>query len=426
MPTLKLTRKAIAAIEPADKATIYYDADVKGFGLKVMPSGARSWIIEYRPGVGGRTVAKKRIKIGTPATHSPEEARDEASRTLARVTLGGDPAAARAEERATLSVREVVESYLDKHVANKRKANTERLYRWVLNDHVVPAIGSMRASLVTRADVTRMQASITRGRKDLANGGRTTANRTLAVLSAMFNWAGGEGLVPDGFNPVPKVERYRENKKERYLSTDELAALGSALVEAETTGLPYEVDETRSTSKHAPKAENRLTVFSPHVTGAIRLLILTGCRLREILDLTWADFDRERGLLFLPDSKTGKKTVVLSTAAIEVLSTIPRIGRYVIASSSAGSENEKPRADLKKPWDSIRARAGLDGVRLHDLRHSFASIGAGSGLGLPILGKLLGHTQAATTSRYAHLDADPVRRAADVIADRIAAAMGGK
>lgn len=426
MPTLKITRKAVAAIEPPEKATIYYDADLKGFGLKVMPTGVRSWIVEYRPGVGGRTVAKKRVKIGTPATHSPEQAREEAARTLARVTLGSDPAAARADERAALSVKEVAESYLDKHVASKRKAATERQYRWVLNDHVVPAIGGMRASQVTRADVTRMQAAITRGRKDLANGGRTTANRALAVLSAMFNWAAGEGLVPDGFNPVPKVERYSENKMERYLSTDELAALGAALAEAETVGLPYDVDETKAKSKHGPKVENRLTVFSPHVTSAIRLLILTGCRLREILDLTWADFDRERGLLFLADSKTGRKTIVLSTAAIEVLCAIPRVGRYVIASSSAGTEGEKPRADLKKPWDSIRARAGLEGVRLHDLRHSFASVGAGSGLGLPILGKLLGHSQSQTTARYAHLDADPVRRAADVIADRIAAAMGGK
>ena len=410
MPTLKLTRKAVSAIEPPERVTIYYDVDVKGFGLKVMPSGARSWILEYRPGVGGRSVAKKRIKIGTPATHSPEEARDEAAKTLARVTLGADPAAARAEERAAMTVKEIAESYLEKHVAEKRKGNTERLYRWVLNDHVLPSLGSMRASQVTRADVTRMQASITRGRKDKPNGGRTTANRALAVLGAMFNWAAGEGLVPEGHNPVPKVERYRENQKERYLSSDELAALGAALTEAETVGLPYEVDETKATSKHAPKPENRLTVFSPHVTGAIRLLILTGCRLREILDLRWNDIDFERGLLLLPDSKTGKKAIVLSTAAIDVLTSLPRVGKFVIASSSAGTENERPRHDLKKPWDAIRARAGLHGARLHDLRHSYASVGAGSGMGLPILGKLLGHSQAATTARYAHLDADPVDR----------------
>lgn len=423
MPVTKLTRKTVSEIQPSDRPTIYFDEAVKGFGLRVMPSGARSWILEYRPGAGGRSVSKKRLKIGTPATHSPEEARDEAAKTLARVTLGGDPAGARSEERAALTVKEVAALYLEKHVEQKRKVNTQRLYSWVINDHIVPAIGSMRASMVTRADVARMQSAITRGKKDLPNGGRTTANRALAVLSALFNWAAGEGLVPDHFNPVPRVERYKENKKDRYLSNDELAALGAALSEGETVGFPFETDPNKPSSKHTPKSNY---VLSPHATSAIRLLILTGCRLREILDLEWRNVDFDRGLLFLSDSKTGRKTVVLSTAAIEVLRSLPRVGRYVIAGTSAGTEDEKPRADLKKTWDTIRYRAGLDGVRLHDLRHSFASVGAGSGLGLPIIGKLLGHSQAATTARYAHLDADPVRRAADVIADRIAAAMGGK
>jgi integrase len=128
--------------------------------------------------------------------------------------------------------------------------------------------------------------------------------------------------------------------------------------------------------------------------------------------------------LFLPDSKTGKKTVVLNAPAMTVLAELPRLGAYVIASDSAGTENEKPRADLKRPWQAISRRAGLDGVRLHDLRHTYASYGAGSGLGLPIIGRLLGHTQAATTARYAHLDNDPLRRASESIGGQLAAAMG--
>lgn len=421
MPVQRLTRKFVTGVLPGSKPVTYFDTDLKGFGLKVMPTGAQSWVVEYRPGAGGRGVSKKRLKIGTPATHSPEEARAEASRTLARVTLGGDPSALRSEERASMTVKEIAESYLGKHVAQKRKPNTERLYRWVIASHIIPSIGGMRASTVTQADVTRMQASIIRGRKELPNGGKTTANRALAVLSALFNWASGEGLVPDGFNPVPKVERYRENQKERYLTSAEMAALGAALEEAETVGFPYEANAENPNAKHTPK-ENY--VLSPHATGAIRLLILTGCRLREILDLRWSDVDEERGLLFLPDSKTGRKTVVLSGAAMTVLRSLPRVGQYVIAGANAGTPEEKPRPDLKKAWDTVRKRAGLDGVRLHDLRHSFASVGAGSGLGLPIIGKLLGHTQAATTARYAHLDVDPVRRAADAIGDSIAEAMG--
>ena len=132
--------------------------------------------------------------------------------------------------------------------------------------------------------------------------------------------------------------------------------------------------------------------------------------------------DLERGLLFLADSKTGRKTVILNAPALEVLAGLDRFGPYVVP----GGDPEKPRADLKRPWATIAKRAGLERVRLHDLRHTYASFGAGSGLGLPIIGKLLGHTQASTTQRYAHLDNDPLRRASEVIGDRIAAALGGK
>ncbi|MEI9914967.1 MAG: site-specific integrase [Methylovirgula sp.] len=160
-----------------------------------------------------------------------------------------------------------------------------------------------------------------------------------------------------------------------------------------------------------------------YAAAASRLLIFTGCRLGEILNLRWSEVDLERGLLFLPDSKTGRKTVVLSAAAQSILAALPRLGIYVIASETAGQEVEKPRADLKRPWALIKAPAGLADMRLHDLRHSFASVGAGAGMGLPVIGKLLGHSQASTTQRYAHLDADPVRAAANTIAEKIERAM---
>jgi integrase len=426
LPTIKINRRNIAPLAPADKSVIYYDEDLKGFGLKIMPSGVRSWILEYRPGVGGRNVAKKRIKLGTPATLSPEDARDEATRMLARVTLGADPASNRAEERAVLSIKEVGDLFLDKHVEAKRKANTAWFYRHVLETHVYPNLGTMKASLVTRADVARMQAAISKKRGSNKTGGKMISNRALAVLSAMFGWAQGEGLVPDAFNPVIKVERYRESSKERYLTTDEIAALGSALIEAETVGFPFEVDHTKAKAKHSPKPETRRAPFSEHVTAAIRLLMLTGCRLREILNLRWDEVDFERGILFLPDSKTGKKPVILASPALAILQNLKRVGAFVIASDSAGTEEETPRHDLKRPWAAISKRAGLGDVRLHDLRHTFASVGAGSGLGLPMIGSLLGHADVKTTQKYAHLASDPVRRAADIIADQISAAMGGK
>ena len=156
-----------------------------------------------------------------------------------------------------------------------------------------------------------------------------------------------------------------------------------------------------------------------HAAAALRLLILTGARLREILHLRWEHVDVERGLLLLPDSKTGRKTIVLNRPALEILKAHPRTGLFVIV----GDKPDQPRTDLKKPWAAVSRRAGIEGVRLHDLRHTFASIGAGASLGLPIVGKLLGRSQPQTTARYAHLDADPLLRAANLIGERIESAM---
>jgi integrase len=235
-------------------------------------------------------------------------------------------------------------------------------------------------------------------------------------VSAVFNWAD-----PDGKNPAKGVERFKEEGRQRYLTPDELEKLGEALREAETVGLPH----APSDSKHAPKYRTT-TVYSVHVTGAIRLLLLTGCRLREILDLEWSQVDVDRGLLFLPDSKTGRKTVVLSEVAMEVLKSLPQVGRFVIAGRDAGTDDERPRADLKKPFAAVCHRAGISALRVHDMRHTFGSVGAGSGLGLPAIGSLLGHADVKTTARYAHVAADASRRAADVIANQIAKALGGK
>src|SRR5262249_13732715 len=239
-------------------------------------------------------------------------------------------------------------------------------------------------------------------------------------------FAGKRHLTPLGFNPTRAIEKYPERGRERYLTTDELGRLSDAIREAETSGLPYEIDETKPKAKHAPKQANRRTLIGPYPAAAIRLLILTGARLREILHLRWEYVDIDRGLLLLPDSKTGKKAIVLNAPALDVLANLPRVGSYVIAGQAAGHNNEKPRADLNRPWRALAKRAGLQGVRIHDLRHTHASMGAGAGLGLPIIGKLLGHAQPSTTARYAHLDADPLRRASEKIGSRIAAAMGIK
>lgn len=182
-----------------------------------------------------------------------------------------------------------------------------------------------------------------------------------------------------GHNPTKGIRAFRENRRERFLNSEELARLGSAIREAETVGTPYEVDETKPNSKHAPKPENRRIKIDPYIAAAFRLLILTGARLREILLLKWDYVDFERGLLLLPDSKTGRKAIVLNAPALAILKGLDQKGQYVIFSE----QEDKPRADLNRPWRTISARVELNGVRIHDLRHTHASVGAGAGLGLP-------------------------------------------
>ena len=210
---------------------------------------------------------------------------------------------------------------------------------------------------------------------------------------------------PAGLTPRSASSDFTEAKRERFLGTEELKRLGETLRLAETEGLPWLLNANTRASKHLAKELNQRTVFAPEVALAFRLLLFTGARLREILHLEWAHVDLERGLLLLPDSKTGRKTIVLSAPALALLQEADRSSAFVVP----GATQDQPRSDLKKPWRAIQQHSGLSGVHIHDLRHTFASVGAGSSLGLPIVGKLLGHSQSATTARYAHLDADPLR-----------------
>ncbi|WP_441253842.1 tyrosine-type recombinase/integrase [Bradyrhizobium sp. 613_E4_N2_2] len=419
MPILKLGRRAVSGLPAVTKPTIFYDSELTGFGVKVTPTGARSWIVEYRPGEGGRRVAKKRMVIGTPATLSPEKARDAAEKLLAKVKLGADPAAERGAARKAETVDELIDSFVRDHLKPKCKAGTIRLNSGYIKNHIRPALGKKKATALTRSDVNRVHLRIKEAGHDVA------ANRVVSLIGTIYEFGLSEEILPKRTeNPAAGITPFAETQRQRYLTEQELQRLGDALREAETVGIPWEPDPSKKT-KHAPKPENRLTNIDRHAAAALRLLLFTGCRLREILDLRWKEYDAGRGLLFLPDSKTGQKTVVLSAPAVAILDALPRVGAYVIAGESAGTKHEKPRADLKRPWDAVRKRAGIEDVRIHDLRHSFASVGAGSDLGLPIIGRLLGHTQASTTQRYAHIAVNPAKRAADLIAGKIAEAMNG-
>jgi len=412
MQAERLTKRFVDEIQPSGKVDFYYDGELKGFSLKVYPSGEKRWCVEYRPGAGGRRVIKRRMVLGSVGAVTAEEARSAARKILAAAALGDDPAAARKGERDMPTFREFASRYLDEEASAKLKPRTTANYRIYLLKHACPAIGNLKIDKVATANVAQLHRCIGRTRP-------MTANRVVEFISSVYRYAATCNHVERGFNPAALVKAYREHRRERFLSTAELARLGDSIREAETRGVPWVVDETKLNAKHTPQ-KNRQTVIDRHAAAALRLLILTGARLREILLLRWEHVDFDRGVLLLPDSKTGRKAVVLNAPALSILANLPRQDDFVIA----GYTKDKPRADLNRPWRAVCRYAKLEGVRIHDLRHTHASIGVGFGLGLPIIGKLLGHTQPATTARYAHLDNDPLRRASDKIGNRIVAAMG--
>jgi integrase len=412
MATRRISKSTVDSLfcPPGKDRDIVWDDKLKGFGVTVYPTGLKTYVAQYRK--DGRS---HRVVIGKHGRLTPDQARREAKALLGDVEKGADPAVERRTKREAPTLNKVAEGFLAYAFA-KKKSGTARGYDNALRLHILAQLGTRCLTKITHADVESLHAGM--------SDHPVQANRTLDVLSAVWTWAAKQKHVDAASNPTKDVEKYRESARERYLTNAELLRLSEALTAAETTGLPYSVDESSPKAKRAPKPENRLRKFDRHAVVAIRLLVLTGARLREILDAKWEHVDLERGMIFLPDSKTGRKPIYLAAAAAAILSTLPRVdgNPYVIP----GEKKGQPRADLKRPWDAICEAAGLDGVRLHDLRHSFASVGVGASLGLPIIGRLLGHSQPSTTQRYAHLDADPMRRAVETIGSTIAAAMARK
>jgi integrase len=401
-------RRLCAYIGPEDLCRAVSARWPFGFGAYVLTSGLKIYVVQYRR--AGRSL---RVKIGEHGPLTPDQARDKAKRLLGRIADGADPSAEKRERRAVRTVNAIADEFLTDHVEQLRKRKTAIEYRRLIDRHLRPILGTTPMREVKRADLAGLRAALRQT--------PIVANRVLAVFGSMWSYAAKVGDVEADANPVRGIERYREHRREHFLTGQELTRLGEALRLGETEGLPWEGEYD---SKHTIKEENRRTVLDPFAAVAIRLLILTGARLREILHARWEHVDFQRGILFLPDSKTGRKPVYLSAAAQAVLASLPRIegNPYIIPGAKEGA----PRSDLAKPWTMVTRIAKLEGTRLHDLRHSFASVGAGASLGLPIIGKLLGHTQAATTHRYAHLDTDPMRRAVETIGATISAALDGK
>ena len=386
----RITKRTVDAAKARRGDSYVWDQELSGFGLKVTPAGRKVYLVQYR--LGGRKGRTRRVTIGQHGELTPTAARTEAKRLLGEVAAGRDPAVERDKTKAGKSLAVVLDQFMAEHVRPKLKTSTAREYERTARLYIAPRIGRRPIGELKRQDIAKLHHEL--------GGTPYQANRTLALLSKFFGWVERHGLRPDGSNPCRHVDKYREGRRERFLSQAELARLGDALRETE---------QDKS--------------CSPWVVAAIRLLTLTGARRNEILTLQWEHVSEEHGCLMLPDSKTGRKAVRLSPPALALLQAIPRLegNPYVICGEKPG----RHLVNLEKPWRRIRAAAKLDDVRLHDLRHSFASVAASGGQSLVVIGKLLGHTQPATTARYAHLADDPVKAASDAVGRHIAAAMDG-
>jgi integrase len=401
MPSSKarITNSVIEALRPGD--TVFDDGSgsTPGFGVR-RQRAAVTFFLKYRVGTG-RTARQRWKTLGTfgkPWTL-------DAARKMARAEFaaieneGADPQGEAERQKKAGTVADLAADFLAAPDIGSANADG-RSPRWspltsktnaqAFKKHILPAFGRNRPDDVTRADIAAWHDRIGKA------GSPGAANRTLAIFRSMFSWAIRRERLAEP-NPCKHIDRFPGRKMERFLSADELARLGTVLAETE-------------------EAE-------PFAVAAIRLLLLTGARRGEILGLRWQHVDLERGMLNLPISKTGAKTIFLSPPARELLTNLPRLdgNPFVIPGRFPG----EPLVNLTLPWYRVRRKAGLEDVRLHDLRHTFASIGAASGLNLPMIGRLLGHKSPLTTARYAHLVDNPAQAATDRIAASIAASMAG-
>lgn len=393
---VKLTKRLVEAVEVDPAGTVQVrDAELRGFLVRVTPNGVRTYGVQYRD-AAGRT---RRVVIGRHGVLTAEEARERAKQLLGKVSAGENPAAERHQQRDAARRAETVtqfcDRYLTQHADSKKKASSAKQDRRMIERFIKEDLGKLPMVEVTRVDVVRLHQSLT--------DTPFQANRVLALCSKLFNLAERWGVRPDGSNPCRHIERYKERRRERYLSSAELAQLGAVLAAVEKENI-----EHRS------------------VAPAIRLLLFTGCRKGEILGLKWEFVNWEAEKLELPESKTGKKTVEISPPSMAVLRTLwkarDKKNPWVLPGRTKGS----PLVGLPHAWERIRARAGLQELRLHDLRHTFGAFGSGMGLSLRMVGSLLGHTQPQTTQRYAHIADNPRKEAAAKIGEKIAASMRGK
>jgi integrase len=385
MALTRLTDKTVKSLPtPAKGNTVYWDTGFTGLGLRVTAAGARSYVLNYRTRAG----RERRITIGSVPAWKVFAARQEAAELRRRIDAGDDPLGARQELRGAPTVSELLDRFEAEHIALRRPA-TRRLYV-MASRHIRAALGPLKVAAVEFRDIARLHRQVTE------RHGGVMANRVLAVASKAFAIAIRWGWRSD--SPVKGVERNQEHARERYLSEAELARLTATLA----------------------------SWPSRQTAALFTLALLTGCRIGEALAAKWAHFDLEVGRWTRPAGATKQRklhVVPLSPAAIELLETLPRAGVFLFPGGRPGEHLQH----YAKPWRAICQAAHIKGLRVHDLRHSFASTLASGGASLPVIGALLGHSQPATTARYAHLVDGALREATTRVGEVVTrAAKGGK
>jgi integrase len=374
----KLTKKFVDSCHPAEKEKFFWDDELPGFGLRVFPSGKKSYLVQYRH--NGDT---RRLSIGLHGKFTSENARIRAMQIMGEIAYGKDPSAQRKQQRSDFTVSQLCDLYLQKGVAHK-KASTLKTDAGRIERHIKKLLGTKKVLSVQSSDIDRFSNDITSGKtadtvktgfRGLARvtGGSGAATRTLGLLGAIFAFGVSHKIVL--VNPVRGVQRKPDRKLMRFLSEAELMKLSTAL--------------------------DKFANSRPKAVSAINLLILTGCRRSEILNLRWSDIDWKKNCFILPTSKTGLKVVPVGDEVIRYLQTLPRdMDNPFVLPASRGKGHYD---GLQKDWQIIRGEAGFADVRIHDLRHTYASVAAEQGYSLLMIGKLLGHADPSTTQIYTHL-----------------------
>ena len=379
---IRISKRSVERLTVERGDALFWDRDLTGFGVRVYATGRKVYVAQTR----GPTGRSRRVPVGVHGEVAPDEARGKAAAVIDRLARGEDPFPAAPAPPPTMA--DLAERYVKGHLEVNCRPNTVKTCRRVLDLHILPALGHLPVASVERSHVSELHFNM----RDKP----AQANQAVEVLSKMFRLAETWGMTPPRRSPCRRVRAYKRVRRERFLTPEEYRRLGRVLDGAEATG-----------------------GFLPSGIAAIRLLLLTGCRKNEIVTLRWDDIDRTAGEIRIRDAKTGARRVPLTRAVEFVLAGIPRIegNPWVITGKLPGDHLK----NLDQVWLRLRPRAGLDGVRIHDCRHSYASRALAIGEGLPMIGKLLGHRKVTTTARYAHLVRDTEKASARKVGRSIGA-----